>query len=264
MLRALGVVLSIGLADSLNPSTSLTGLFLASGQRHRRSVLEFAVGVFIVFLLGGLILTLGPGRAILALVPHPTATVRYALETAAGTAMLVLSAIFWRRRGTEREGRRLAMASRLSSPFVLGLAIATFELPTAFPYFAAIATIVGSGLDLIPQIVLVAIYDACFIAPLIAITIAITVGGEPAVAKLTDARRWLTRRWPVVLSRMALIAGIFVLTLGITGLTLDSPGGTGHFSRSLRHLITHPDPDLGLGAGSHPREGISMRRLVLA
>lgn len=254
MIRTFVVVLSIGLADSLNPSTSLTGLFLASGQRPRRSVLEFAVGVFLVFVVAGLILTLGPGRAILALVPRPDATVRYALETAAGVAMLVTSAVLWRRRGSTKEGRKLAMTGRFGSPFLLGLAIGAFELPTAFPYFAAIATIVGSGLDLIPQMMLVGVYGLAFVLPLITIALTITIAGESAVAKLARARRWLARHWPVVLSRLALVVGIFVFTLGVTGLTLNTPGDTGHFSRSLRHLITHPD--LGLRPAAHHRLGL--------
>ncbi len=242
MLRALGVVLSIGLADSLNPSTSVTGLFLASGDRPRRSLLEFAAGVFGVVLLVGLILTLGPGRVILALVPRPTATTRYILETVAGVAMLVVSAGLWRRRGSPGSASRLGKMPRRRSPFVLGVTIAALEMPTAFPYFAAIAAIVGSGVNLVGQIILVAIYDASFVLPLLAIALAVTVAGDPAVAQLTRAREWLTYHWPVVLSRLALVAGIFVVTLGVTGLTLDLPGDTGQVSRGLRHLLTHPLP----------------------
>ena len=56
---------------------------------------EFAAGTFAVLLLGGLILTLGPGRAILSLVPHPDATTRYILETIAGAAMIVVSVVLF-------------------------------------------------------------------------------------------------------------------------------------------------------------------------
>lgn len=242
MLRALGVVLSIGLADSLNPSTSVTGLFLASGERPRRSVLEFAAGVFAVFLLGGLILTLGPGRAILALVPRPSATTRYILETVAGAAMLVTSAMLWRRRGSPDDDGKLKGARRRGSPFVLGATIGAVELPTAFPYFAAIAAIIGSGVDLVLQVVLVAVYDACFVLPLLGVAVILTVAGDSAITKLTRARKWLACHWPVLLSRLALIAGIFIVALGVTGLTLNAPGDTGQVSRGVRHHLTHPLP----------------------
>jgi cytochrome c biogenesis protein CcdA len=241
LLRILGLVLSIGLADSVNPSTSLTGLFLAAGGNPRRSVLEFAAGVFAVFLLAGLILTLGPGRAILALVPHPDATTRYVLETVAGAAMLILAATLWRRRGrvTDR-GASPGVLSRSGSPFAMGVTIGAIEVPTAFPYFAVIAAIVGSGQNLVTQLMLVAVYDLCFVLPLLGIALAISVGGDPAVQRLVRARRWLGGHWPWVLSRLALVAGVFVVALGVTGLTLNTPGDTGQFSRSLRHLLTHP------------------------
>ena len=76
--------------------------------------------------------------------------------------------------------------------------------------------------------------------PLLGIAAVITVAGEPAVARLSMARQWLAYHWPVLLSRLALVAGIFVIALGITGLTLDAPGDTGHFSRGLRDLLTDP------------------------
>ncbi|HLI60697.1 MAG TPA: GAP family protein [Solirubrobacteraceae bacterium] len=240
MLRILGLVLCIGLADSVSPSTSLTGLFLASGRDPRRSVLEFAAGVFAVFLVAGLILTLGPGAAILSLVPRPSATTRYVLETIAGLAMLIVAAKLWRRRGSG-EGRAVKrVEDSRRGPAAMGVAIAAVELPTAFPYFAAIAAIVGSGVDMVSQVILVAVYCVCFVLPLLGIALAITIAGEPAVQRLMRARRWLVGHWPMLLSRLALVAGIFVVTLGVTGLTLTTPGDTGQFSRGLRHLLTHP------------------------
>ncbi len=240
MLRLLGLVLSIGFADSLNPSTIGPALYLASGHSPRRSVLEFTAGTFGVFTLGGLLLTLGPGRAILALVPHPHATARYILETAAGVAMLVASAVLWVRR--RRLGRRPGEPERepsQRSPLLMGAGIAIVELPTAFPYFAAIAAIVGSGLGLPRQIVLVALYNLAFIAPLLGITVALTVAGEGAVELLTRVRRWMSQRWPVIAAIVALAVGVFVITLGVTGLTGRTHGRVGVISRRLRHLISH-------------------------
>lgn len=242
MLRILGLVLVIGLADSVSPSTTLTALFLASGPDPRRSVLEFTAAVFVVFLAGGLILTLGPGAAILALVPHPNATTRYVLETISGAAMLLLAATLWRRRGspTTRATRSVDVTRR--RPATIGAGIAVVELPTAFPYFAAIAAIVGSGVNMASQVILIAVYCGCFVLPLLGIALALAIAGEPAVERLVQARRWLGRHWPLLLSRLALIAGVFVVALGVTGLTLTSPGDTGKVSRDLRHLLTHPLP----------------------
>ena len=98
MLRLIALVLSIGLADSLNPSTLAPALYLATGEHAVRDLIQFTLGVVGVYLLGGLLLVIGPGAAILALVPHPHATARYVLETSAGVVMLVAGFLLWTHR----------------------------------------------------------------------------------------------------------------------------------------------------------------------
>jgi cytochrome c biogenesis protein CcdA len=239
MLRLVGLVVSIALADSLNPSTVGPALYLASGDRPRRSVLEFTAGVAAVFFLGGAVLTVGPGQALLALVPHPGPTVRYIAETVAGVAMLIASAFLWRNR------RRLAAhhgsdsPRRRRSPLVLGLTLGVLEFPTAFPYFAVIVAIVASGLGVVPELLLLVLYNVCFVLPMLAIVATLWVAGDRAEAVLEAVRRYLGRHWPVVLAALALLAGIFVTLLGVTGLTSGAHGQVGSFSRRLRRVISH-------------------------
>ena len=209
----------LGLADSITPSTLAASLLLASGPRPRRSVLEFTAGVFVVFLLGGVVLTAGPGEAILALVPRPSATTRHILELVAGVAMLASAVALWLAR--ERLGRREQRPERPRrgrSPFLLGATIAALELPTAFPYFAVIAAIVGSGLALDRQLLLVLVYNVCLVLPLLGIVATLAIAGDGAVRVLGRARQYLQQRWPVLLALLAAIAGAFVTALGVAGL----------------------------------------------
>jgi cytochrome c biogenesis protein CcdA len=240
VLHLLALVLSIGLADGVNPTSIGPALFLASGPNPRRSVLRFTAGYASVLLLGGLVLTLGPGTAILSLVPRPTATTRYILETIAGTAMLLASGFFWLRRNqlSSRNEDNERKSSR-RTPFVLGATISGIELPTAFPYFAAIVAVVGSGLNVGQQILLVVIYNFCFIAPLLAIIVVLGVAGDQAVRVLERARQFMQDHWPVLAAAVALVAGLFVTTLGVTGLELHAGGSTGSISRGVRHVLTH-------------------------
>ena len=53
------------MADSLNPTTIAPALYLASGEHARTRVLEFTLAVFGVYLIGGLIIALGPGGLLL-------------------------------------------------------------------------------------------------------------------------------------------------------------------------------------------------------
>ena len=95
MLRLIGLVVSIGIADSLNPTTIAPALYLAAGDGARRQLAEFTAAVFAVYLLGGLVIALGPGELLLAVVPRPGRHLSYLLETVAGAAMLTAAAFLW-------------------------------------------------------------------------------------------------------------------------------------------------------------------------
>jgi cytochrome c biogenesis protein CcdA len=238
MIRLLGLVISIGIADSVNPSTIAPALYLASAAQPRARLIRFTSAVFIVYFLGGLIIALGPGELLLTLVPHPGRHLSYILELVAGIAMLTGAAFLWgyRDRLGERALNREAMLKRRSSAW-LGATITAVELPTAFPYFAAIAAIVGSGLDISTQVMLLLIFNLCFIAPLLAMIATLTLAGANAQQVLASGRKRLEANWPVVLATLALLAGIFVTFLGITGLGSLRHDHLGRFARRLRHLL---------------------------
>lgn len=239
MLRLIGIAVSIGLADSLNPSTIAPALYLATGRRAREQVTEFSLAVFAVNLVCGAAVTLGPGQLLLALVPHPRAPVRFTLEILAGVAILTAGALLWRNRGrlADRDLPQVDPHGR-SSTF-LGATISLLEFPTAFPYFAVIAADVGTGFGPTRQIIVLAIYNACFVLPLFAIVATLVFAGDGAERVLDAARGFLQRHWPTVLAGLALFAGLFAVTLGITGLVGRAHGDLGTAARSLRHTL-HP------------------------
>jgi hypothetical protein len=86
---------------------------------------------------------------------------------------------------------------------------------------------------------LVVIYNVCFVLPLVAIILMLTLFGERTVQILGRVRSYLQDNWPVIAAVAALAAGVFVITLGITGLTGRTSGRVGRFSRKLRRLIPH-------------------------
>jgi cytochrome c biogenesis protein CcdA len=239
MLRLLGIAISIGLADSVNPSTIAPALYLASGQQARREVTQFTLATFAVFFVGGAVILLGPGQALLAIVPKPSPTARHVIELVAGLVMLLASAWLWRRR--ERLSRRElpTPGTRGRSSALLGATISAVELPTAFPYFAVIATIVGADYDIGRQLLLLALYNVCFVLPLLLIIGTLTVAGDRAQEILTRTRDYLQRRWPTLLAGLALIAGVFVTLLGATGLASSGHGTLGRVSRGFQHLVHH-------------------------
>lgn len=240
MLRLIAVVGSIGLADSLNPSTIFPALYLASSERARSDVLKFTVGVFAVYLLGGLLIAFGPGQLLLSIVPRPSHTVRYSLELAAGLAMLVAWAYLWSRR--ERLSQRKVPSPRPGgrSSALLGATIMVVELPTAFPYFAAIAAIVAADVNPVKEILLLVLFNVCFVLPLLGIFVLLELAGSKAKKLLARWRARLESRWPVVLAVIALLAGSFVTFLGVTGLAGLGHSHVGSFFRRFRRRVLHP------------------------
>jgi cytochrome c biogenesis protein CcdA len=240
MLRLVGLVVSIGLADSLNPTTIAPALYLATGgEQSRNQVAEFTFGVFVVYLLGGAIIALGPGQLILSLVPNPSIEARHIIEAVAGAALLVAAALTWANRNRLAKQELPQPSEEGRSSVILGATITAIELPTAFPYFAAIAAIVGSGLDPARQLVLLLLFNICFVLPLLGIVATLTFGGDKAERLLTIGRNFLQRYWPVVLAGLLLLAGLFIILLGLTGLTQTGHSRFSHFMRRFRHLL-HP------------------------
>ena len=237
MLRLVGLMITIGLADSINPSTIAPALYLASGERPRTRVAQFTLAVLTVYLLGGALIALGPGQLLRSLLPHPDYEDRALAEIIAGAFLMVAAAFIWRQRG-RLQRRQLPTASpgRRSS-YLLGATITAVELPTAFPYFAAIAAILAARPSLPAAVVLLVLFNICFALPLIGILAILTFAGDRADKLLSRSRRFLERRWPQVLAILIFIVGLFALLLGGTGLAATKHGGVARFFRHVRHML---------------------------
>lgn len=239
MFRLVSLAVSIGLADSLNPSTIAPALYLAAGPRPRSAVTQFTLSVFAAYFAGGAVILLGPGQALLAIVPHPGPTARYIAEIVAGVVMLVGAGVLFGRRKTLARRELPAPSAEGKSSALLGLTITVVELPTAFPYFAVIAAIVGSGVGLERQLIVLALYNVCFVLPLLLMIATLAIAGDRSERILTRARDLLQRHWPALLAGLALLAGTFVTLLGITGLVSHGHGTAARLSRRFRHLVHH-------------------------
>lgn len=220
MLRLIALVISIAAADAVNPSTLVPALYIAAGPRALTRVLRFSVGVLGVELGVGLGLIFGPGELILDLVPHPEPVVEDWLQVGAGSVLLLLGLLAWRFRG--RLARRRSSGTDRDPParssLLLGAGIVGLGMPTNVAYLGAITTIIGSGRDLVTQLLLLLIYDAVFVLPLAAILAVLALMPRRAERLLGGLRDLIQTRAVPGLIAVLLIAGGFVLTLGVTGL----------------------------------------------
>jgi cytochrome c biogenesis protein CcdA len=234
MLRLIGIVISIGLADSLNPTTIGPALFMATGERARGRVAEFTAAVFAVYFVGGAAIALGAGALLRPIIPHPRHHIANVIEVMIGVAMIGVAAMLWRHR------RRLAHLDpprfdpHGKSSWVLGASITAIELPTAFPYFAAIAAIVGADLDAPRDLVLLLLFNVCFVLPLLGIVAVLTFAPAQSERVVSVARDFLERHWPSVLAGVAFVAGLFVVLLGLTGFAATHSRFFRRLHRTLR------------------------------
>lgn len=240
MLRHIGIVISIGLADSINPSTVAPALLLSAGERPSRTVAQFTLGVFAVYFLGGLLIALGPGAIVLSLVPKPTHGTTKVLEVLAGVVLIVVGVLVWVFREKLGAKRLPKVATNTHAGWALGATITAVELPTAVPYFGALTTIVGSRLDFGNQLILLLIFNVCFVLPLGAIWLTLELGGERADAYLASARAFLERHWPLLVSVIAVLAGTVTIALSLTGAVKVVRGSFKHgFGSSLTHTLSN-------------------------
>lgn len=220
MAHVLLVVAGIALVDSLNPTTIGPALVLAAaapGRAGRKRVRDFTIGVFAVFLAGGVLLVLGPGQLLLAALPHPGRTTKHVVQLILGALLLIAATVLWLKR--ERLARKaLPTPDGSRGALALGAAIAAAELPTALPYFAAIAAIVDSDAGLPVQLGLLLVFNVLFVAPLLAMMIAMVVAGERAEPLLKRTRERFERHWPALTASLFAAAGVVLIFFGAIGL----------------------------------------------
>jgi cytochrome c biogenesis protein CcdA len=215
MLALIALALSVGIVDSINPSTVAPALYLATGRSPVRSLALFTAGVFGVYAVGGIAIALGPGEALLALLPRPDRHVLHLLELVIGVGALLLAAVLWLARGRIRA--RLARRKPSSGghgPLLLGAGIMVVELPTAFPYFAVIAAVIGSGRNVVDQLVALLLFNLAFIAPLLGI-LALCASGR-SERTLEGLRVRIDRLGPILVPALILVVGIVLIVLGLT------------------------------------------------
>ncbi len=210
------LVASIAVADSLNPSTVVPALWLASTPRGHLA--SFTLGVFVVYLAGGLVLLLGPGPALISALHHMHGTVEHAIEAVVGAIVLGVAVGLWRARHSQGIARLPQPGGSRRSAFMLGAGIMAVELPTAFVYFGAISAVLAAHQAEALKIALLVAYNALFVAPLAVILAIRTLAGE-------RAQRWLARGWErliglgqLLLAGVTGAAGAVLVVLGLIGL----------------------------------------------
>jgi cytochrome c biogenesis protein CcdA len=211
------LVVSIGLVDSLNPSTIVPALYLASGAAPARRTLEFALGVSGVNLLGGIAL-LGPGRLLLRAVPDPGAHTVHLLELGLGVCALIAAALAWITRTRLRDWSARSGGAGNRGALISGALIAGVELPTAVPYFAAIAAVAEAHVSVASAIALLVLFNLAFMVPVFAIAVLGRLAGGRVASRADEIRARVLRHLGGAVAGLLLLAGAVLLAVAAVGL----------------------------------------------
>ncbi len=220
MLKLVLAVVAIALPDCINPSLIGGELLIATGPHPKRRTASYTIAAWTVTLIVGVALALGLGDLILSLLPKPGPSVKYSLIAGAGVVLVVGGTALWaRRRSLVSTHPTHDREASHGSAGLIGAGIAGLEILTAFPYFAAIALIVGSGVSNPAKLWLLAVYCTVYALPLIAIAIAFALLGDRAEDTVRPFSEWLFAHWPVIIGPMTALIGVALLAFGIVQLS---------------------------------------------
>jgi len=174
--------------------------------------------VFAVYLAGGLVLVFGPGRMLIAWLHHLRGPLEHTLEASVGILVLAFALFLWRSRGEAPEQPTRRRFHTRASAFALGAGIMAVELPTAFMYFGAISAILTARRTALAEISLLAVYNALFVAPLLAFIAIHRLAGERSRRWIAGAEARIRRFGHLMLTGVALAGGVALMTIGLDGL----------------------------------------------
>ena len=212
------LVLSVAAIDSLNPSTIAPAAVLALGEQPARRVGLFTAGVFATSTTGGLLLLFVVGRTFVDRIAHPSAHTEHLLELAIGIALLLAAGLLWVFRDRLRAHLDRDPAVGGGSALLVGAGIMAIELPTAFPYFAAILATLGAVHGAGGQAVFIVLYNVVFVLPLLALTVLVAVTGDRYRDRISRVAMLIRTHGPDLLPPAVAIIGGVLVVIGLRGI----------------------------------------------
>jgi Sap, sulfolipid-1-addressing protein len=180
-------LLALAVVDSINPSAIVVTLYLMSRQRPPAQILTYIAAIFLTYLTLGIVMMLGLD----ALLPSVRATVDgrlgFIIQGLIGLALLLyaIRAPATAKSAPPTEPRATSYAALA----LLGVTVTTMELPTAVPYFGAIALL--TGLPMVEWLPLLVLYNAIFVLPPVLLLAGHLVFGRRMDARYADLRERL-------------------------------------------------------------------------
>ena len=209
-------VLFLAVIDSINPSAIVVTLYLLStaGSRALVQVAVYVSAIFITYLLLGVMLVLGIESLLPSLGGILSGRAGLIAQCLVGLVLLVYSLTA----STHDQSAPVVArpsAGTYAALVMLGVSVTAMELPTAIPYFAAIALISEAALPFRAWLPLLGMYNVIFVLP----PIALLVGHLVLQGRLAEPYAALRQRLESgARETMLWVAGLVGGGLFVTGL----------------------------------------------
>ncbi|MGI8715389.1 MAG: GAP family protein [Solirubrobacteraceae bacterium] len=218
MLEVLVLVIALALADAVNPLTIAGALYIATSDAARPAGVAFTGGVFTVYAGGGAVLLLGPGQLLDDLTAGAQSTTFHAGSLVAGALLLIVAVVLARRRRARPHVMSVQKRLTARSALALGASVTLLDLPTAFPYFAAIGAIAESRATVAGQLLMLLAFNLIYALPLVVIVTARALAGERALRVLRRSRELIDRVAPRIVSALTAVTGGALIWRGAAGI----------------------------------------------
>jgi cytochrome c biogenesis protein CcdA len=180
---------ALALVDSINPSAIVVTLYLLSRERAPAQILVYVAAIFVTYLTLGVMMMLGIDALLPSLKTAINGRLGFIVQGLIGLAMLLYAI---RAPTTARSARQVEPgASTYTALSLLGVTVTTMELPTAMPYFGAIALLTTADLPMARWLPLLVLYNAIFVLPPVLLLVGHSVFGRRLNARYADLRERL-------------------------------------------------------------------------
>jgi cytochrome c biogenesis protein CcdA len=182
-------LLALALVDSINPSAIVVTLYLLSGRRVAAQIVVYVAAIFLTYLTLGVMMMSGIDALAPSLGTVASSRLGFIVQGVIGLAMLLYAI---RAPTTAKSAPRVEpRASSYAALALLGVTVTTMELPTAVPYFGAIALLTTADLPMAQWMPLLVVYNAIFVLPPVLLLVGHLVFGRRLDARYADLRERL-------------------------------------------------------------------------
>jgi hypothetical protein len=167
----------LALIDSINPSAIVITLYLLTRSGAAPQVAVYIAAIFVTYLALGTTMMLGVDT----LAPSLGAALRSRPGLIAQSVVGLGMVVYCVTASTERAGSKSVAppsVSTYAALAALGVTVTAMELPTALPYFAAIALLASAELPKHEWLPLLVLYNGFFVLPPIALLVGHLVLGQ--------------------------------------------------------------------------------------